>query len=234
MKRLIMSFIVLTVLLGLNNGQVALLEDFENVDNSQLPKDWTEECIVGDNHWKTVFVYDNEGNPNPPYGGEYYVRFDAQRGNTTRLITPKIAIGEMSNPALKFYHTQPDRPLGTAQDFLKVYYKNSSDGEWKLLDAYFRSIEWWKEELISLPEKSDDYYIAFEGEGHFGNGIQLDDISVINHVGITDAEITSILTPKAGYRTNLTDNEEITAIVKNGGSLPISDFELKLELFKDA
>ncbi len=78
---------------------------------------------------------------------------------------------------LSFWHVQQDW-LGD-QDELRVYYKTSSGGAWTLLSSYTNSIANWTNEMITLPNLSNDYYIAFEGKNNYGWGIGLDNIDII-------------------------------------------------------
>jgi len=198
-------------------------EGFE--DNGQVfPDCWTQEFVSGNAIWEVIpadfFIYV----PQTTHSGEYKVGFWALNG-TTKLISPPMNLTSVFNPVLKFWHTQA---AFMGQDYLRVYYKTSAEGEWNLLALYEASIADWTEEVISLPEKSSEYYIAFEGEAFLGAGVQLDDISVESFGNYFDGQVTGIYTPNSDEY--LTAAETVKATIKNNSSEPISGFKLVLEL----
>ena len=88
----------------------------------------------------------------------------------------------------------------------------------------------WRQYFVNLPSASmEKARIIFEAVAVYGNSmIYLDDIS-IEQVSV-DAEIAAIVTPPVGNNDNLTNSEQVKALVKNNGSSALSGFELTLEL----
>jgi len=198
-------------------------EGFEG-NEQEFPECWTQEFVSGDAVWEVApadfYVY----TPPTTHSGDYKAAIWPLMG-VTKLITPPMNLTSVFNPVLKFWHNQT---AFIGQDYLKVYYKTSAAGEWNLLVSYETSITDWIEEVIPLPEKSSEYYIAFEAEGYFGYGIQLDDISVESFGNFFDGQVTGIYTPNSDEY--LTATETVRATIKNNSSEPISEFELVLEL----
>lgn len=201
------------------------MEGFEN-NGTDLPACWSQEQIYWELNWTVEEA--SFGNPATAHGGEHKLCFPYfPTGSTTMLSTAALNISAVTNPALKFWHTQ--KVSGEDQDILRVYYKSSPNGTWSLLAAYTTDVPDWTERTLLLPNQSSNYYIGFEGLANWGYGIQLDDISVINFSGYVDAELSEITAPTAGTHINLTNNEHVTVIIKNNGSASISGFPVVLE-----
>jgi hypothetical protein len=134
-------------------------------------------------------------------------------------------ITALNNPVLKFHHIQ--KQYAGDQDSLKVYYRTSSNGAWVFLAKYTETIEEWTERTLPLPEPSNQYYIAFEGIEEYGHSIQLDKIIVDDYV-TTDIAVQAI-TP-CGVHVNLSDQQTVTATIKNNGRTAVTGFSLTLYL----
>ena len=67
---------------------------------------------------------------------------------------------------------------GSKQDELKVYYRNSPDESWILLQAFLNSIDNWTEVTIPLSIASSQFQLSFEGNAKFAFGVCLDDIEI--------------------------------------------------------
>jgi len=60
------------------------------------------------------------------------------------------------------------------------------------LQQYTSSISTWTLETINLPNASNNYYIAFEGDAKYGYGVCIDDITVTgDHIGIDELTFNS-------------------------------------------
>ncbi|MBI5539824.1 MAG: T9SS type A sorting domain-containing protein [Bacteroidia bacterium] len=139
-------------------------EDFENGGN--MPICWTQENISGNLNW---IFYD--GNPystgfaNLPehaFEGNFCAFFGSNsstnNGNSTKLIMPPVDFSTTTGAAtLGFWACVP------SHDTLKVYYKTSYSGAWTLLNTANSNNGNWVNYILTLPNPSDDYYIAFEG-----------------------------------------------------------------------
>ncbi|MDR3046326.1 MAG: C10 family peptidase [Bacteroidales bacterium] len=152
----------------------------EGFEGNNIPDCWRQEFIVGNHQWDI-----KEGNPygvpTEAHGGQQYANFSTigygTYGYTSRLITPEFDFSSLLSSTLYFWHLQ-DGYDTTYQDQLKVYCRVSSSSEWILLQTYTDSIHDWQLDSLTLPNLSAHYSIAFEGIFHWGNGIQLDDISI--------------------------------------------------------
>ena len=155
-------------------------ESFENGGN--IPLCWAQEFLNGTNSW--VFplagVYGNQA-----HSGTYYAKFTSTYGSgfVTKLVTRELNIFGLNNPQLNFWHFQTANYWSGHIDTLKVYYKNSYDNPWILIETYSSNLSQWTSEVLPLPEKSNEYYIAFEGKFNGGYGIFLDDVSISDALG---------------------------------------------------
>lgn len=151
-------------------------EGFEHAGS--MPDCWTQEYENGTNPWEMQTAGTN-GFPASAHTGSYLGRNRTtlvNAGYITKFVTPPLKIILISDPQLKFWHTQ-DTWSGR-QDELRVYYRTASNGTWNLLATYTNSIASWTEETISLPSPSATYFIAFESKVNAGYGICIDDIQV--------------------------------------------------------
>jgi len=75
--------------------------------------------------------------------------------------------------------------------------------------------------------KGQSIYIAFR---HWGNGddeLYIRDIKILDLSNYVDVEVASITSPSSG---NLTNNEQVTVLLKNNGGTALTGFSLELEL----
>jgi hypothetical protein len=159
-------------------------ETFE--DNSPNRPCWTQQLIggyVGYDAWvfkkgsaggidyNIVNAHSGELNARMQYSGYY---MDA----TLRLISPKMDITSLETPTLSFFYGQ--EAWGLKQNLLNVYYRTSENSEWKLLKNYFSNVPNWKQDILTIPEKSTELQLCFEGIVKFGKANVLDDIVVGN------------------------------------------------------
>ncbi len=188
---------------------------------------WPQEQVSGQVAWARA--EGNGDNPASAHTGTYDMIFKNNNKKTpdvTKLITPRIDITTLTTPALRFWHTQ--EKWENDQDELRVYYKNSASGTWTLLAEYTNNIPDWREELLPLPNGSDDYYIAFEGTAKYGYGIALDDIEIYNHTAGPDMAVISVNKPVSD--ANLSATEEVSVTVKNFSSSSVASVPVKLEV----
>ena len=202
-----------------------LEEGFENYGEN-LPPCWTQEFVEGPIQWRVLasstFIPNME--PDEAFEGDYRaVFFYGAYDRITKLVTPPLDLTTMGNPVLKFHHIQ--QRWDGDQDSLKVYYRTSTQGEWKLLEKYTDEVFEWTERVIPLPEPSNEYYVAFEGYHNYARSVQIDKV-IIGHFFETDIAVAEI-TPN-GTQLELSDNQEITATIKNNGRNPVGGFNISL------
>lgn len=141
-------------------------EGFEN-DGGKLPECWEQEFVTNQMEW----IVTNGG-----HSGEYKVFMPLGSGQVTKLISPRLDISTLKSPTLTFWQLSP--AWGASIDVLRVYCQTSASGEWKQIGEYNQSCPEWTKRVVTLPESSAFYRVAFEGELHFANGISIDDISI--------------------------------------------------------
>ena len=191
-------------------------EGFEGGDI--IPNCWTQEQVSSSGlNWS--FLTGNGGsNPATAHGGTYNacLKDVTSADNKTMLITPRINLTLVSSPQLKFWHTQ--EVYTGNQDQLDVYYKTSLAGTWTLLASYTASVATWTQRTITLPNATNDYYIAFQGNAKNGRGVCIDDVQVSSSCSRTYPVSVSISTPANPVceGTGVT----FTAVPINGGTTP--------------
>jgi len=151
-------------------------EGFEN--GGIIPGCWTQERVASSGIDWTFITGSGNSHPAAAHGGTYNacLKDATAADNKTRLVSPTLNLGGLSNPVLTFWHTQA--VWSGDQDQLIVYYKSSAGGTWTAIGTYTASITAWTQETINLPNSSSDYYIAFEGNAKYGYGVCVDDVTV--------------------------------------------------------
>ena len=170
------------------NGGTSLpfIEGFEG---GARPNCWTEE--VGPPAWQFI-TGNGSSNPSNAHTGtkNACLKDITSASNKNKLMLPMIDLTICNNPRITFWHTQS--VWGSDQDILTVYYKSSISGTWTPLQQYTSSISTWTLETINLPNASNNYYIAFEGDAKYGYGVCIDDITVTgDHIGIDELTFNS-------------------------------------------
>ena len=173
----------------------------EGFESDLIPSCWTYEYGEGQTDW--IYV-EGVGNTEAPVNsageGQYNALFKAETydGWSTKLITPQLDLSGLQNPCLVFKHAQP--AWISDQDWLKVHVKNSATAEWQEMAFYQEDISQWQEDTIALPDPSDEYFVAFEGISHFGYGVAIDDIRIME--GKTTTITENPATRKPVYYNN--------------------------------
>lgn len=93
-----------------------------------------------------------------------------------KLVSPKFNITAVDQPTLSFYFSQ--ETWGNNQSTMKVFYRLSESSPWVLLEDNRYNVANWTQRVISLPEKSNELQIAFEGRNGFGKAITVDDVVI--------------------------------------------------------
>lgn len=192
------------------NTECAAINTFpytQGFETGDLPVCW--------NYDGTEWAYQAGGhnqNPEAPHNGNYNALFyhDSYQEDISKLILPRINFTGYNSASLSFWHAQ--KGIGNIQDELRVYYRTSQSDNWSLLEAYTENISEWTEEIIYLPELSENYYLAFEATGAYGYGVVLDDIEI-------NASMESLY--HASFDVDNTEGQPIEAakIEINGDSL---------------
>ena len=200
-------------------------EGFEN-NGLNLPTCWRNERISGTVDWQVVAAGTGRLGA---HSGNFKARFisTVYTQPSARLTLPKMNLSEMTNPTLTFWRTT--ERWQNDQDILHVYYRTSEAGEWVRLATYNDNVNSWQNEIIPLPNVSNEYYVSFVAVSHYGHGIQLDDVQIFDLTDFTDGELVSIIMSGSG---ELTAEETIAVLAKNNGA-PLTTFDLILEIDGD-
>jgi len=152
----------------------------EGFENEELPLCWTSVIEEGSNPWRF------NSNYTVAHSGNHfaYLKKSGIGNQVSKMVTHQLDLTSFANPTLNFWHKQ--KKSFSFQDELFIYYKNSGTGEWQLIDIFDLEVTDWTQQSISLPNTSNDYYIAFEGQLNEGQGICVDDVTIdeaasINH-----------------------------------------------------
>jgi hypothetical protein len=192
-------------------SQVFLYEGFED---GNKPEGWTEEYVVGEVNWRYRNGGYNPSDPNldnpitpngevdiarnPPaaYEGNYNAFFFNQGidNERTKLITPEMNMMGAIAVELSFYLCQIPWTFegSTGWDILRVYYKVSETDPWVLLHEYLDPIYTWEKQILNLPNSSETYYVAFEGQARWGFGTCVDSVHIIE-TGIQQLYVNDIV-----------------------------------------
>ncbi|OFY27135.1 MAG: hypothetical protein A2275_14655 [Bacteroidetes bacterium RIFOXYA12_FULL_35_11] len=188
-------FIILIYIIFLSSPVYSQIVFSEGFESGSLPSGWSNVPVSGAINWSYT-TGGNSGHPATAYDGIknalfFYGSYGSEK---TKLVTPPVDLSSVTFPVLKFWHTQD--AWGVDQDKLNVYYKTSAGGEWVLLASYTNEIINWTEEIISLPNPSATYYLAFEAQTGYGYGVCIDKISIEQTPAIPK-NLTSILFEQA-------------------------------------
>ncbi len=154
---------------------VPYTQDFEG---GALPAEWSQEYQTVNN---VDWIYTNggtSGNPSAAYEGSFNAQFYDTDGDQTYLVTPLFDLTTITDPILSFWHTQPI--WSSDQDVLTLWYKNDPNGDWIQFAQWTESIVNWTNEVITLPNPTGTYWIAFDGLGDYGYGVCIDYVQVMS------------------------------------------------------
>ena len=126
---------------------------------------------------------DSQRVPTRPHAGTYNACLYSKYLSSTKrmLITPMLNLTQrVENPRLTFSLCMVENKATTppAQDRLIVWYRTSPTNGWVALQSYTTNVTKWAEMTIDLPEPTDTYQIAFEGDARAGFGVCVDNVSV--------------------------------------------------------
>ncbi|MFC2111732.1 T9SS type A sorting domain-containing protein [Bacteroidota bacterium] len=124
--------------------------------------------------------------------------FESINDRYTYLVTPPVDLEFSVKSELRFQHAQVGGNLGPgfSWDELAVYYKIHADSSWvesRKIGEYTDSVNRWTEQTILIPDEAhvDSCYFAFKSITHYGNGVCIDDVAVIE-TGIQERHVETI------------------------------------------
>lgn len=214
----------------------------EGFEGGIKPKGWTEEFSNGNVMWRyrqggynpvdinlttPPASFDEFRNPSRAYNGTFNAWFFIQGAGIeqTKLITPFVNLVTAVKPTLKFHVTlYPwfSPTSGLNNDVLRVYYRITDKGAWKLLQTYNFPQKTWLDMQINLPDdiKKNNVQLAFEGLSRWGMGVCLDDITIIETGSAQKEaiEATVATTPSEVVPNGTNDNPILAARIKVEGN----------------
>jgi len=164
-------------------------EDFETTSLSV--SSWTQINEVGNMNWDIVEL--SYSPQVPAYEGSRMAHFIATSfsGLRTKFVSPVLNLSAVSNPTLQFHYRNGN--WGGDQNVLRIFYRTSSSATWTQLQIFNSDVpNWTSSGTISLPNPSEAYQIAFEGEAFYGYSITVDQIVVSSTLGVNSFELASI------------------------------------------
>ncbi len=153
------------------------VQDFDNCGS--FPQCWEMQYVSGSRDWSIVTPQSN------PAGGHSGSKAISMKNNsytaeTTMLITPQLRLLDVSQPRLRFWHTQAK--WYNDQDTLVILYRTSPADSWTTITYFSNDIPSWTVDSLLLPNPTNTYQIAFQGTVRYGYGIYLDDVAVLGDV----------------------------------------------------
>jgi len=149
-------------------------ETFE--EDSPTRNKWSQIKENGEGLW-TFNEGAGGGTITTAHTGVLNARFTSTQDlNQTKLVSPVLNISGMTNPKLEFWYGQDS--WISDQNELKVYYRTAPAQPWVEIFYDYADRDVWTQKILSLPEKSATYQLAFEGWDYYGNANVLDDVRV--------------------------------------------------------
>lgn len=126
-------------------------------------------CFVMETYWELV----SQDNTINPQEGTNFFMFKPNVNSSSKLIVPLLNLENHTDTKIKFWHLKP-----SSNDTLTVYYKIGIEGVWNSLKTYTSSTNVWTLDSITLPNPSDNYYLAFEAKAQNGSAVYIDNIEI--------------------------------------------------------
>lgn len=112
-----------------------------------------------------------------PHSGTHFAFIGhCSTGKKTRYLTKAINMTSCTSATLSFWYI--NRSWRGDIDALSVYYRTSPTSEWVQLFSTTSGHGSWTECVLTLPDLSDSYELAFEATDHYGYGVGIDDVLV--------------------------------------------------------
>lgn len=205
---------------------VYFYEDFEE----GIGDDWSQEYVKGSIDWYSLdggFSSDTSvpGGGNPPYAYEGKLNalfhYTSLTQETTRLVTPPIALDFAIRPELHFMHAQEKlQIMGEQSDKLRVLIKRNSEDDWYLLEEYNDPTTEWVFRKMLIPDSllSQTNLIAFEAKTRNGWGVCIDTLEIVEK-GIRERFVDTVIAYQAS-------TDEVPTGTDNN---PVLRIEIKVE-----
>lgn len=192
--------------------------DFENDFSEDC---WLQEYVEGDNiDW--IVTTGNGPTVSYAYSGETNIRFydNDEDDDKTKIYTPYIQLGSSNYAALTFYHIQDD--FFNYQDELRVFYRNHNTSEWTQIAEYTGIVDDWTKQSVELPDLTDLYQIAFEGNAKMAYGVAVDYMQV--HTSNVQPVVETSVTAIEGFGNVEVGAESVVKSYTVSGDNLLSDY----------
>ncbi|MBP1588167.1 MAG: choice-of-anchor J domain-containing protein [Clostridia bacterium] len=155
----------------------AIIEGFEG---GSIPSGWTTDGTSPEYSWDVgVGGYDTSPGT---HSGAYNARLVSPEDDSALawLITPVMNFGNRLSGALRFWYFSA--PYDDDIDYFGVYYRVNG-GAWNELFYTEEAQPEWTLMEIPFPDGmlADNVEIGFMGEGHYSNGIMIDDVIIASY-----------------------------------------------------
>lgn len=159
------------------NATLPFHETFEDLSVTRFG--WTQEYVVGQASWtidtgsNSVITTARTGTKNARF-----VSTSGENSPVTKLISPRIQVGGVTEGYLEFYHGNPE--FWGDVNYLKVYYRLSPNSPWVQIMSNQIAKNSWTKATVQLPVLIDGMQIAFEGINNFGYANVIDDVKIMS------------------------------------------------------
>lgn len=140
---------------------------------------WSNVQVVGSSNW-TYATGAGGGSITGAYAGTRNARFVSMSGTNspiTKLVSPTFDLTSLTTPRLNFYYGQEF--WSPTQNELAIYYRTAPGNPWVQIGTnYNTSVASWTNLIITLPNPSATYQLAFEGINNWGRANVLDNITI--------------------------------------------------------
>ena len=92
------------------------------------------------------------------------------------MVSPEFDLSSLIQPRIHFSYAQEDW-FGD-QNFTRLLYRTSSSGAWTEIWADSSNINTWTQVMVTLPNHSATYQIAFEGINNYGRANVIDEVII--------------------------------------------------------
>ncbi|MBL1222357.1 choice-of-anchor J domain-containing protein [Chryseobacterium sp. L7] len=200
----------------------------QNFDTATIPSCWSNEAVTGGGTAVWTYVTANGNNTVTPKSAPRMAEFrTTTTGNKAKLVSAPLNISGLATPQLKFSLANVN--WSGDIDELRIFYKANSGDAWTQIgSSYTTENTAWLDVTIPLPNKSANYYIAFEGTSNWARGINVDNVSVsdASALGVDD------VTRNAGVKVYPNPVKDVLNISTDKKIRSIEIFSLTGQLIK--
>ena len=178
---------------------IAVFPFIENFDDTSSSRScWSNIQETGSADW-SFGAGSSGGSITSAYNGTKNAVFVSQFGTNspaTKLVSPEFDLSSLTQPRINFSYAQED--WSGDQNFTRLLYRSSASGLWTEIWADSNNINTWTQVVVTLPNHSATYQIAFEGINNYGRANVIDEVII--------EETPNCANPTSLSAFNLTDS----------------------------